>query len=138
MLTIVAWRPVVGAPALTADPFLIGAAFFVGGLTIAVWNVITVSLRQRITPDRLLGRLNSGYRLVAWGTMPLGAAAGGLLERVLGLRAVFAVMAVLTLLLVGAMFVITDERMAAAERDAERAEAEGVPGGLSTTPGVSL
>ena len=50
----------------------------------------------------------------------------------------FAVMAVLTLLLVGARFVITEKRLAEAERDAERAEAEGVPGGLSTTPGVSL
>ena len=37
-----------------------------------------MSLRQRITPDPLLGRVNSAYRLLAWGTMPLGAAAGGL------------------------------------------------------------
>ena len=125
-------------PAVTADAFVIGAVYFAGGLTIAVWNVITVSLRQRITPDRLLGRLNSAYRLVAWGTIPLGAAAGGLLSEWIGLRAMFAVMAVLTLLLVGARFVITEKRLAEAERDAERAEAEGVPGGLSTTPGVSL
>jgi Na+/melibiose symporter-like transporter len=48
----------LGVPAVTADPFLIGAAFFVGGFTIVVWNVITVSLRQRITPDGLLGRVN--------------------------------------------------------------------------------
>ena len=108
----------VGAPALTADPFLIGAAFFVGGTTIAVWNVITVSLRQRITPDRLLGRLNSGYRLVAWGSRPLGAAAGGVLAQVLGLRAVFAIMALVTLALVAGMTKVTDEVMDAAERDA--------------------
>ncbi len=42
---------------------------------IVLWNVVTVSLRQRITPDRLLGRMNAAYRLVGWGTMPLGAAA---------------------------------------------------------------
>ncbi|WP_316042168.1 hypothetical protein [Nocardiopsis sp. CNR-923] len=80
-------------PALTSNPFLVGAGFLVGGASIAVWNVITVSLRQRVTPDGLLGRVNSAYRLVAWGTMPLGAALGGLLAELVGLRAVFAVMA---------------------------------------------
>jgi MFS family permease len=136
-LSIFTFAAFVGVPAVTADAYVIGAVYFVGGLTIAVWNVITVSLRQRITPDRLLGRLNSAYRLVAWGTIPLGAAAGGLLSEWIGLRAMFAAMAALTLLLVAARFVITEKRLAEAERDAERAEAEGVPG-LSTTPGVSL
>ena len=119
VLTIVGSTLIVGTPGLTVDPFLIGAAFFVGGATIALWNVITVSLRQRITPERLLGRVNSGYRLVAWGTMPLGAAAGGLLGQFLGLRAVFVIMAVLTLTLVVGMTKITDRGMDAAERDAD-------------------
>lgn len=44
-----------------------------------LWNVITVSLRQTIIPNRLLGRVNSVYRFFAWGMMPLGAAFGGLL-----------------------------------------------------------
>jgi MFS family permease len=121
VLTIVGCTLMEGAPALTADPMLVGAGFFAGGFAIAVWNVITVSLRQRVTPDRLLGRVNSGYRLVAWGTMPLGAAAGGLLAEAFGLRAVFAVMAVLTLAMLGGMTQVTDEAMDAAERDAERA-----------------
>ncbi|GIH94302.1 MFS transporter [Planobispora siamensis] len=106
----------LGIPAVTARPFLIGAGFFVGGVGIVVWNVVTVSLRQRITPDRLLGRLNSGYRLVAWGTRPLGAAAGGLLAQLFGLRAVFAVMAVLTLALLTGLRTVTDDSMDAAER----------------------
>jgi MFS family permease len=44
-----------------------------------VWNVITVSLRQTIIPDRLLGRVNSVYRFFGWGMMPVGLAAGGAL-----------------------------------------------------------
>jgi hypothetical protein len=32
-----------------------------------LWNVITVSLRQRLIPDHLLGRVNSVYRFFAWG-----------------------------------------------------------------------
>ena len=119
LLTVVGSAVLVGAPAVTADPYLIGAAFFVGGITIVIWNVITVSLRQRVTPDRLLGRANSGYRLVAWGTMPLGAAAGGLLAQLFGLRAVFAVMAALTLALLAGMTTVTDHAMDAAERAAD-------------------
>jgi MFS family permease len=119
VLTLVGGAVLVGAPAATVNPVLIGAAFFVGGVTIAIWNVITVSLRQRVTPDRLLGRLNSAYRLLAWGSRPLGAVAGGVLAEVFGLRAVFAVMAVLTLGLVIGMTRLTDEAMEAAERDAE-------------------
>lgn len=42
-----------------------------------VWNVVTVSWRQRQTPDALLGRINSLYRFLAWGPMPLGALFGG-------------------------------------------------------------
>ncbi|GIH80960.1 MFS transporter [Planobispora longispora] len=118
-LTIFTGALFVGAPALTADPFAIGAMFFVGGVSIAVWNVITVSLRQRITPDRLLGRLNSAYRLLAWGTMPLGAAAGGLLAQFLGLRAVFAVMALLVLVRIAGMAVVNDRAMDEAERAAD-------------------
>ena len=38
-----------------------------------VWNVITVSLRQSIIPDHLLGRVNSVYRFFAWGMMPIGS-----------------------------------------------------------------
>jgi len=43
-----------------------------------VWNVITVSLRQTIIPDHLLGRVNSVYRFFAWGTIPIGSLLGGL------------------------------------------------------------
>lgn len=42
-----------------------------------LWNVITVSWRQRRIPGAVLGRVNSIYRFFGWGTMPLGALAGG-------------------------------------------------------------
>ena len=44
----------------------------------AMWNVITVSLRQAIIPDHLLGRVNSVYRFLGWGMMPIGSLVGGL------------------------------------------------------------
>jgi MFS family permease len=142
MLAIVGSALLFGGPALTSNAYAIGAAFFVGGITGAVWNVITVSLRQRITPDRLLGRLNSSYRLVAWGSRPLGAIAGGVLAQALGLRAVFAIMAVLALTLAAGMTRVTDRAMDAAEREAveEEARSAGVnlagSSGDRTEPGV--
>lgn len=47
------------------------------GFLVVWWNVITVSLRQRIIPDALPARVNSAYRMLGWGMMPLGALAGG-------------------------------------------------------------
>jgi MFS family permease len=105
----------VGIAAVTASPLVIAVAFLVGGVTNALWNVVAVSLRQRITPDRILGRINSSYRLVAWGTRPLGAAAGGLLGQLLGLRAVFAVAAALILATLLGMTQVTDAAIGAAE-----------------------
>ncbi|MFD9892910.1 MFS transporter [Amycolatopsis sp. NPDC059027] len=112
----------LGVPAFTAQPLVVGAAFFVGGLGIVVSNVVMVSLRQRITPDRLLGRLSSAHRLVAWGTKPLGAAAGGLLAQWLGLSALFVIMSGFVLTLVVGVRVVTDKAMDAAERVAREGE----------------
>ncbi|WFE43061.1 MFS transporter [Verrucosispora sp. WMMD1129] len=122
-LSVLAMAAVVGVPALSTNPFVIGTVFFVGGILLATWNVITISLRQRITPDRLLGRVNSGYRMLAWGSMPAGALIGGLLAEVFGLRAVFAILGSLTLTLLLGMFVVTDANIDAAERDAAERDA---------------
>jgi MFS family permease len=64
---------------------LVFAMFGVFSFSAVLWNVITVSLRQTIIPDHLLGRVNSVYRFFAWGMMPIGFALGGLL--VAGLEA---------------------------------------------------
>jgi MFS family permease len=80
-----------------------------------LWNVITVSLRQRITPDRLLGRMNASYRLVGWGTMPLGAALGGVLAEALGLRGAFLVAALGTFAVLIGFRYVTEEAIAGAE-----------------------
>ncbi len=108
---------IVAAPALTTNPALIAAGFLIGGAVAALWNVVAVSLRQRITPDHILGRVNSGYRLVAWGTRPLGAAAGGLIGQALGLRAVFTAAAALILLTLIGMTQVTNAAIAEAEKN---------------------
>jgi MFS family permease len=64
------------------------------GCSLVVYNVTTVSLRQIVTPDRLLARMNASYRLVLFGTIPIGALAGGTLASVAGLRTALIVTAV--------------------------------------------
>lgn len=58
---------------------LVAAMFALSTLFGTVWNVITVSLRQSIIPDHLLGRVNSVYRFFAWGMIPIGAISAGLI-----------------------------------------------------------
>ena len=112
---------VLMAPALTTFVPAIAAAWVVGGLVGIGWNVVTVSLRQRIVPDRLLGRVNASYRLLAWGTMPVGAALGGIAGEVFGVRAVFLIFGGLSTLLVLGRLVVTDNAIADAEHAAELA-----------------
>lgn len=63
----------LGAAGLTSSPLVFWAIELGTGLTVVLWNVVTVSLRQRIIPDHLLGRVNAGYRFFGWGSMALGA-----------------------------------------------------------------
>jgi MFS family permease len=112
--TIVTFALGIGTPAITTNPWLIATALVLGGAGSGVWNVITVSLRQHVTPHALLGRLNSAYRLLAWGSMPIGAALGGLLGQSLGLRTVFALFALLALAGIAPLCRITDTTIAAA------------------------
>jgi hypothetical protein len=64
--------------ALAPDAWTLGASFAAMEFTGFVWNVVSVSTRQRLIPDALLGRVNSLYRLLAWGMMPLGLVLSGL------------------------------------------------------------
>jgi MFS family permease len=82
---------------LTSSAWVVWAMIAVGTFVGVIWNVITVSLRQALIPDGMLGRVNSVYRLFGWGMMPIGSLIGGAIvavaEPALGrewaLRAVF-------------------------------------------------
>jgi MFS family permease len=67
----------LGLAGLTSTPLVFAALTAVGSFLALLWNVITVSLRQTIIPDHLLGRVNSVYRFFGWGMMPLGGLLGG-------------------------------------------------------------
>lgn len=52
-----------------------------------IYAITSVSLRQRVCPDRLLGRVNATMTVLIMGLFPLGALAGGVLGEVIGFRA---------------------------------------------------
>jgi len=68
------------------------------GLAFSVLSVNQISLRQRITPTRLLGRVTAARRFLIFTMAPLGALAGGWLGTVAGYQPTLVVGAVITLI----------------------------------------
>ncbi len=84
-------------PALWANTIAVAISSAISFMFGIAWNVVTVSLRQALVPAHLLGRVASVYRLFGLGTMPIGAAIGGVLADAFGLRAPFFLTAGVTL-----------------------------------------
>lgn len=93
---------ILGGIAMLPVPFVsaglpglitIGLSMLLINISFVIYNVNQVSLRQSITPDRLLGRVTATIRCVVWGIMPIGALVGGKLGDVLGLRPVLGIAA---------------------------------------------
>ena len=80
---------------LSPNAVVLAAALGIAGFAGTGWSVLAVSLRQQLVPEHLLGRVNSAYRLIGWGTLPLGSLTGGLLAAGYGYRLPYAVAAAL-------------------------------------------
>lgn len=85
---------------LSSSAVMLGILLALNGLLVTLWNIVTVTLRQRVVPPGLLGRVNSVYRLLGWGLMPLGALAGGQIAAAFGLRAPYLLAGLLRLVMV--------------------------------------
>ncbi|MFC9561620.1 MFS transporter [Agromyces sp. NPDC056965] len=88
------------ADASWGTPWLIatfGVVFALNGASTTLSSVILVTIRQLRTPDRLLGRVNASMRWVSFGTIAIGAAAGGFAGELLGTRSGLAIGALLCL-----------------------------------------
>ena len=77
--------------------WFLAAAFFIGSVAGVVYNVNQVSLRQAITPERFLGRMNATMRFLVWGTIPIGSLIGAGLSEVIGVHTTIWVGAILGL-----------------------------------------
>jgi MFS family permease len=66
--------------------WLIAGAFTAVVATSVIFNVTSVSFRQRLAPSHLLGRVNATMRFLILGLMPLGALLGGALGGAIGVK----------------------------------------------------
>ena len=76
---------VPAAPRSHPLPFFI-AAISLESMFAPVYNVTQISLRQTVTPARMLGRMTATMRFMIWGALPLGSLLGGALGATLGRR----------------------------------------------------
>ncbi len=92
-----AWRslPLAGlamaatqvALGLTANVIVAATMLAVSSAAFALFNMTAVTMRQRLVPENLLGRISSLYGTVAGGSEALGAVAGGAFATIAGVRA---------------------------------------------------
>ncbi|MBS0221590.1 MAG: MFS transporter [Proteobacteria bacterium] len=78
-----------GVMALTTvfpTPILAGLSFFLLGAGPIIWVISTTTLRQSVTPPRLLGRV-SAINIMAYGARPLGSALGAAVGGAFGAEA---------------------------------------------------
>jgi predicted MFS family arabinose efflux permease len=83
--TVIGLGPVTGFVAavvmalttLVPSPLLAGLSFFLLGAGPILWVISTTTLRQLVTPPRLLGRV-SAINIMSYGARPLGSALGAI------------------------------------------------------------
>jgi len=88
--------------AATTTPLIAATILVIFGVHTMVWGVIVRTLRQRIVPDNLRGRVASVYSLIDLGGAALGSLLGGLLGQTLGITAPFWIAAAATAVIAAA------------------------------------
>jgi MFS family permease len=110
------------------NPVAIGVILALSSSIGGAFNVVFGSIRQRIVPNHLLGRVMASFRVISWGSLPIGALLGGIIGQTFGLPAVFIGAALIHLALLPSRLILTDGFMAQVEADAAaNADAAPVP-----------
>ncbi|MEP7206253.1 MAG: MFS transporter [Casimicrobiaceae bacterium] len=101
-LTAIAWLAygLISGPAWLAL-VLLGSGMFVFDFGAVLYGINYLSLRQAITPDRLLGRMTATMRFFGVSVAPIGSVVGGALATFIGLRGTLLVVGILGLALAG-------------------------------------
>lgn len=106
---------------LAPNALVAGAGILLSGAAVGVFNVVGRSIRQAVTPDRLLGRVVATFRLFGYGAIPIGALLGGAIARAGGVAATYVLAAMSVALLTFAIArVVTPDRLTHGEADAGR------------------
>ena len=78
-----------GCLATATSGWFAAAVMMVFGVHAAAWGAVALSIRQRLVPDHILGRVSSAYMFLAMCGAPVGALMGGPIAAQFGLRAPF-------------------------------------------------
>jgi hypothetical protein len=84
------------AAALSVAPVFLGASMFLFGFSLSVYNIGQITLRQRLTPKELLGRISATFITLTWSAVPVAFAVGGVLGSILGPTSTLVVAAALS------------------------------------------
>jgi Na+/melibiose symporter-like transporter len=93
----------LGLMGLVRDGLVAGLLWAVSSAGVMTWNVLTMSLRQSLIPQRMFGRVQGAYRTVVWGAIPVGSLVGGVVAHALGVAQVFVVSGAGLLVLAGVL-----------------------------------
>ena len=99
VLTALAFGPInLLLPLATPEVafWFLSVSFFLGSINNVLYNVSQVSLRQAITPEHFLGRMNATMRFLVWGTIPIGSLIGAGLSEFIGVQNTIWVSAILS------------------------------------------
>lgn len=77
------------ALAVTTSPWIASAIFFVFGAHAFIWGTTSITIRQRVVPTQLQGRVNSVNTIGVYGGLVIGSAIGGALATRFGVTAPF-------------------------------------------------
>lgn len=67
--------------------WVVASSFFLFGAGPILWTISTMTLRQAVTPNALLGRVSAFFMTASFGARPLGAAIGAAIAAHAGVRA---------------------------------------------------
>jgi MFS family permease len=102
--------PLAGG-SITFALMLLFLSQFLGDVSVSIYFIADVSLRQTLVPSNQLGRTNASMQFLSQGVAPLGALLAGILGATIGLRFTILI-GVLGVMLAGALLILSTVRKA--------------------------
>ena len=102
--------PLAGGP-ITFALLLLFLSQLLGDVSVSIYFIAEVSLRQTLVPSNLLGRTNASIQFLSQGVAPLGAFLAGVLGGIIGLRLTILI-GVLGVMLAGVLLLFSPVRKA--------------------------
>ena len=117
---------VIAGLGLSSTPWFAGLMMAIAGFTMSLQFIIVGSLKPRIVPARLLGRVTGAGRLIGLAGTPVGSLLGGVLAAAFGVRVPFLLGGAMMVLVAGLFYPALSDHSIQKAIDAMR-ESESLP-----------